>query len=138
MRKPISTRAAIAVVVTAAVLAVTGGMAGARSAPSGGSSAAATRAVKVIDDRFAPKRLKVVKRTRIEWVWSSRNKASHTLYLDERPEGVKPFQTRPETAPFRFTRKLRKPGAYTILCTLHEGMRMRIDVTRLPAGRFTP
>ena len=130
MRKPTSTNAAIAAVATAAVLAAPA-MTGASSAEDRPSaSASATRTVKVADDRYAPKRLKVARGTRVRWVWSRRNREPHNLYLDKRPKGVEPFHTAPMTAPFSFARKLRKAGVYKILCTVHEGMRMRIDVRR--------
>ena len=99
------------------------------------ATAAATRTVKVADDRYSPKRLAVAKGTRIKWVWSSGNAHRHDVYLYKRPKGSRRFQSPPATAPFRFARKLRKPGVYKILCTLHEGMRMRIDVAPSRRGR---
>ena len=97
------------------------------------AAAAATRTVKVADDRYSPKRLEVAKGTRIRWVWSSDNAHLHDVYVYKRPNGSRRFKSPPGTTSFRFARKLRKPGVYKILCTFHEGMRMRIDVS--PSGR---
>ena len=92
--------------------------------------AAATRTVAVTDDRYSPKRLTVARDTRIKWVWSKASTGRHDVYLYQRPAGARHFHSPPEIAPFSFARKLSKPGRYRILCTLHEDMRMRIDVSR--------
>jgi len=130
MGSPTSTRTVAAIAAAASMLAVAGAPAGGSSATESPRAAAATKTVRVADDFYAPKRLKVAKGTRIKWVWSSRNSNPHDVYSNERPEGAPHFHSRPRTAPFSFTRKLRKPGRYEVLCTVHEDMRMRIDVTR--------
>jgi plastocyanin len=94
------------------------------------AAAAATKRVKVADDFFSPKRLRVVRGTTIKWVWSRRNSNTHDVYLNRRPKGARRFHSRPATRSATFKRKLRKPGRYRILCTFHEGMAMRIDVRR--------
>jgi plastocyanin len=101
-----------------------------REPPPASATAAGTRIVEVADDRYSPKRLTVAKGTRVEWVWSRASEGRHDVYLDQRPEGAARFRSPPATAPFSFARKLRKPGTYKVLCTLHEKMRMRIDVGR--------
>ena len=112
-------------------LATAGAVAVAPGAAEGpAATAAATKKVKVADDAYSPKRLKVPKGTRIKWVWSSRNTRRHDVYMDRRPKGAQRFNSPPAISSFRFARKLRKPGRYTFLCTFHEGMRMRIDVSR--------
>jgi plastocyanin len=94
------------------------------------AAAAGTRTVAVADNRYSPKRLTVVKGTRIEWVWSRAGDGRHDVYLEQRPQGAARFRSPPATAPFSFARKLRKPGTYKVLCTVHQKMRMRIDVSR--------
>ena len=134
MGTPTSTRVVAAIVATASMFAIAGASAGGSSAiESPRATAATTKTVRVDDDVYVPKRLKVAKGTRIKWVWSS-GSGRHDVYSDDRPEGVPHFHSPARTAPFSFTRKLRKPGRYTILCTLHEDMRMRIDVTRRSGG----
>jgi plastocyanin len=91
---------------------------------------AGTQRVKVEDNRYSPKRLTVAKGTRIEWIWSRASDGRHDVYLEQGPEGVARFRSPPATAPFSFARKLRKPGTYKFLCTVHENMRMRIGVSR--------
>ncbi len=124
---PTSTGKAIAV----ATLVLASGVAVPSTAADGpAATAAAIRTVKVADDLYSPKRLKVVEGTRVKWVWSSDSAGRHDVYVYERPKGSRSFHSPPATAPFSFTRKLRKPGTYKVLCTLHEDMRMRIDVSR--------
>jgi plastocyanin len=131
MGSPTVTRAVAAIVAATIPFAIAGAPAGGSSAiESPRATAAATKKVRVGDDFYAPKRLKVAKGTRIKWVWSSGGSRPHDVYSNERPEGVPHFYSPPRTAPFSFTRKLRKSGRYTFLCTFHERMRMRIDVTR--------
>jgi plastocyanin len=100
------------------------------STAADGAAAKAATTVKVVDDRYSPKRLTLAKGTRVKWVWSSRAAHRHDVYLDVRPSGAERFRSPPATAPFDFARKLRKPGVYKVLCTFHERMRMRIEVTR--------
>lgn len=125
------TRAGKAIAAAMLVLVLAGGVAVQSTAADGpAATAAVTRTVKVADHLYSPKRLKVVKGTRVKWVWSSGSVGRHNVYVYERPDGSRAFHSPPATAPFSFTRKLRKPGTYKMLCTFHEGMRMRIDVTR--------
>jgi plastocyanin len=132
MGEPTSSRA----VATGAAAAVLIAIAGASATATAGSSAAgpeataaATKVVEVGDDLYAPKRLKVASGTRVKWVWARGSRNRHDVYLDGRPAGAERFRSAPALTPFSFSRRLRKPGTYTILCTLHEGMNMRIDVT---------
>jgi plastocyanin len=43
---------------------------------------------------------------------------------------VKKFHSQPASSDFSFKRKLSVAGKYTIVCTLHENMRMTIRVRR--------
>jgi plastocyanin len=130
-----SSRAAMTLVAAAIVVAIGGAITVASGAASGPvATVAATKNVKVADHFYAPKRIEVAAGTRIKWVWSSRSSGRHDIYVHKRPDGAGRFRSPPATAPFSFARKLRKPGVYKILCTIHEGMRMRIDVTRREAG----
>lgn len=94
------------------------------------ATAAATKTVKVADNFYSPKRLTVAKGTTIKWVWSNRNADTHDVYLDDRPRGAGKFHSAPAATSFSFKRKLRRAGAYKVLCTFHEDMAMRIDVRR--------
>jgi plastocyanin len=101
-----------------------------RFSKSATARAAATKTVKVADNFYAPKRLTVAKDTTIKWKWSNRNADSHDVYLSKKPKGVKRFQSAPAATFFTYKKKLKRAGTYKILCTFHENMTMRIDVTR--------
>ena len=59
----------------------------------------------------------------LTWRWRSRQ--SHHVQVRSGPQRVQsPTQTRG-----RFTARLRRPGRYTFVCTIHApGMRMTVDV----------
>jgi plastocyanin len=102
--------------------------------PAGDPAAARTASkpkrknVKVGDNFFSPKKLKVAKNTTIVWKWSSANGDSHDVYLSKRPKGVKRFHSDPAATDFSYKKKLKRPGKYKILCTLHEEMVQTITV----------
>ena len=126
---------AVVAVAVALALGGAGAVAGASGAASGqvaapSAGAAATKTVKVADNFYEPKRLKVAKGTTIKWRWSNLNADSHDVYLYRRPKGAARFQSAPAATHFTYKRKLSKPGVYKILCTFHEGMTMRITVKK--------
>jgi plastocyanin len=86
--------------------------------------------VRVLDNVFAPRRLRVPRGTTIVWKWGRRNSETHDVLLTRRPRGVRRFGSPSAATDFRFRRKLRKPGAYRFVCTFHEGMGMKVRVRR--------
>jgi plastocyanin len=92
---------------------------GALAAPAGG---AASRTVKVDDNRFSPKALTVTKGTRVTWRWVGA--APHNVVVTKGPAK---FASRTQTAG-AFRRTLTRKGSYTIVCTLHSGMRQTLRV----------
>ena len=88
------------------------------------------RIVKVRDNFFAPDALTVPKDTKIVWRWPSRPGDVHDVYLTRRPEGARRFRSRLVASDFSFARKLRKPGRYRIVCTIHAAMTMSVKVRR--------
>jgi plastocyanin len=52
----------------------------------------------------------------------------HDVKLSNGPNGAKKFQSDPGGAGFKYKRTLKVPGAYKIVCTLHEEMTMTIRV----------
>ena len=116
----------IAVLAAAAVVVPAGAVAG--DGPSAQSSA--TRTVSVRDDFFSPSRLTVSRGTTVKWSWSRRNSDTHDVKLGSKPRGVRGFHSSPARRGATFQRRLNKAGTYRVLCTFHDGMRMRIDVTR--------
>ena len=111
-----------AVLLSAAALAAAGGQPVAQ--------ASATKRVTINDNFYAPAKLTVKKGTVVAWVWPEIPVDVHDVKLTRRPKGVKRFQSAPASSSYKFKRRLKVPGAYTIVCTLHEEMTMAIRVKR--------
>ena len=100
------------------------------SAVAAGQSAAANRrTIKVGDDYFVRRgevrTVTVHKGTRVTWRW--RGVGLHNVAVIKGP--VK-FRSSYKTSG-RFTRKMRRVGRYTIVCTIHRPtMRMKLRVVR--------
>ena len=90
---------------------------------------AATRSVKIGDDYFVRKgsvpTVTVKKGTRVTWHW--RGKDTHNLTVTKGP--VKFRSSYKDSG--SFSRKMRRAGTYTIVCTIHApDMKMKLRVTR--------
>ncbi len=92
------------------------------------AEAGSTRTVKVLDNYFSPKKMKVKKGTTIRWSWPEDGGDVHDVKLTSAPKGVKKFQSDPGASGFRYRRKLSRPGTYKLLCTFHEDDDMRMTV----------
>jgi plastocyanin len=88
------------------------------------------KTVKVADNFYSPKKLRVPPKSTIVWKWSRLNGDSHDVYLAKGPKGAKRFQSAPAATDFSFKRKLRKVGRYRLICTFHENMAMTIRVAK--------
>jgi plastocyanin len=68
--------------------------------------------------------------TIVTWKWPGFDEAGdvHDVKLKSGPRGVKKFHSQPAATDYSFKRKLRLPGKYKFVCTLHEEMRMTIRV----------
>jgi len=106
--------ALVAVGTTAAVLAV--------------PALAATKSVTVGDDFFVLKGTKptvtVHRNDYVKWIWRGHN--AHNVVATKGPVR---FQSPTRGKGFIFTRKMTKAGTYTIVCTIHTGMKMTLKVT---------
>jgi plastocyanin len=104
----------VAVGATAAVAA------GALAVPTFG---AGTKIVAVKDNFFVPKTLTVTRGTTVRWVW--RGKVPHDVTVTKGPQRFRStIQTKGS-----FSRRLTKPGVYTIICTIHQpNMKMTLRV----------
>jgi plastocyanin len=113
----------------AAVGALLAGVAllGAASATAG-SGKPQRKKVEVGDNFYAPAKLTVNRRSTITWVWPDEAIDVHDVKLDKGPKGVKKFQSDPAAGGFTYKRRLKEPGLYKIVCTLHEEMTMSIRV----------
>ena len=93
---------------------------------------AAGRTVRIYDNYFLPDSLSVKRGTMIVWRWPGIEEAGdvHDVKLKSGPRGVKKFWSEAAATDYTFRRRLRTPGRYRIVCTLHEDMTMRIRVRR--------
>jgi plastocyanin len=94
------------------------------------SSLPKSKVVKVRDNFFAPDSLTVAKQTKIIWRWPSTPGDVHDVYLSRRPDGVKRFHSDLAGSDYSFARRLKKSGRYTIVCTIHAEMTMKVKVKR--------
>jgi plastocyanin len=92
--------------------------------------AAGGRTVKLFDNYFQPSKLTVNRGTRITWKWPEFPIDVHDVKLKSGPAGVRKFHSEPASSGYRFRRRLKQPGRYKIVCTLHEDMTMKIRVRR--------
>jgi plastocyanin len=113
----------------AAVFLVLAGVALFGAAPAtAGSGKPQRKKVELGDNFYAPSKLTVNKGSTITWVWPDEAIDVHDVKLSKGPKGVKKFQSDPASSGFTYKRKLKVPGLYRIVCTLHEEMTMTIRV----------
>ena len=98
------------------------------AAPAGAGKKSKT--VEIFDNYYLKDELKVARGTMIRWRWPDEAADVHDVKLKSGPKGVKKFQSEPAAAGYTFKRRLREPGRYKIVCTLHEEMKMTITVRR--------
>jgi len=121
-----ATRSSLAFVVGAVTLAV--------AAPA--TLGAAVRkpqkkTVDVADNYYGPSKLTVNKGSKITWVWDDGAIEVHDVKLTKGPKGEKKFASEPGGVGYKYTRTLKTPGVYKIICTFHEeDMRMTITVRK--------
>jgi plastocyanin len=96
------------------------------------AQAAQHKTVKIGDNYFLPKTLTVKRGATVTWKWPGFDTAGdvHDVKLKSGPKHVKKFHSQPASSDYSFKRKLKVAGKYSIVCTLHEGMRMTIRVKR--------
>jgi plastocyanin len=111
---------------------VTAVVAGAALLVSAAPAAAAKKTVRLGDNYYTPKTLKVKTGTTVVWKWPGFDMAGdvHDVKLKSGPKHVKKFHSQPASSDYSFKRKLKVVGTYKIVCTLHEDMRMTIRVKK--------
>ena len=78
---------------------------------------------------MTPKRLTVAANTKITWRWPSAPGDQHDVKLTRAPKGVKKFQSPLAGSDYSYSRRLKKVGRYTVICSLHpDSMRQSIRV----------
>jgi plastocyanin len=93
---------------------------------------AGKRSVRIYDNYFLPDSLTVKRGTVVVWRWPGADEAGdvHDVKLKSGPKGAKKFHSEAAATDFSFRRRLKVPGRYRIVCTLHEEMTMKIRVRR--------
>jgi plastocyanin len=112
------------------VLTVLAGVALLGAAPA--TAAAKSKTIRLYDNYFLPDAVKVKRGTMVVWRWPGFEEAGdvHDVKLKSGPRGVKKFHSEAASTDYTFKRRLKVPGKYKIVCTLHEEMRMTIRVSR--------
>jgi plastocyanin len=83
---------------------------------------AAGKTVKVKDDLFTPKTLKISKGTKVTWQWAGVLKHNVTV-----KRGPSKFHSKTQVRG-SFNHIFSRPGTYHLVCTIHPGMKMTIVV----------
>jgi plastocyanin len=98
----------------------------------GAAPAQAGKTVRIYDNYFLKDDLTVGRGTTVTWRWPGADEAGdvHDVKLKSGPKGVKKFQSEAAATDYTYKRKLKVPGRYRIVCTLHEEMTMKIRVRR--------
>jgi plastocyanin len=89
---------------------------------------AATRSVKIGDDYFVRKgstpTVTVKRGTKVTWRWTGND--LHNIAVTKGPTRFRSSIKDSGT----YSKTLRRAGTYTIVCTVHSGMKMKLRVTR--------
>jgi plastocyanin len=85
----------------------------------------------VLDYYFSPAKMTVKKDTTVVWRWPAGGGDSHDVVLRKGPRGARKFASDIYSADESFPQKLKVPGKYLIVCTLHEeDMKLTIVVKK--------
>jgi plastocyanin len=90
-----------------------------------------THTVRVGDNFFKPKRLKIVAGDKITFKWVG--SAQHDVKVKKGPQK---FESKLKSSG-KFSRVLREPGKYEIYCTIHPGMTMKVKAKEAPPPTTT-
>jgi len=98
------------------------------SAVAAAQALAASHTVKIGDDYFVRKGstpiVTVRKGTKVTWRWTGKD--LHNIAVTRGPATFRSSYKDSGT----FSRTVRRAGTYTIVCTIHSGMKMKLRVTR--------
>ena len=111
----------------AAAVLLTAGVALVCAAP-----AQAAKTVRIYDNYFLKDDLTINRGATVTWRWPGVYEAGdvHDVKLKSGPKGAKKFHSEAAATDFTFRRRLKVPGRYRIVCTLHKEMTMKIRVKR--------
>jgi plastocyanin len=87
------------------------------------------RVVDIGDYYFAPAKMTVKRNTIVVWRWPEGGGDAHDVVLRKGPKGVKKFASEVYLADEVYRKRLKVPGRYSIICSLHpDEMRQTITV----------
>jgi plastocyanin len=89
---------------------------------SAGPASSAGTTVRLRDNVFSPKSRTVARNSTVTFRWAGRN--AHNVVVTKGPVKF----TAPARIKGSFRRKLTRKGTYTVICTLHIGMRLKLRV----------
>jgi plastocyanin len=95
------------------------------------AAVAKTTKVSVDDNFFKPKKVKVAVGDKVVWKWDGF--VAHNVTVEKGPVKFKSKTQSDGT----FTRVIRKPGVYRIVCTIHPGMEMTLTAAKHAAPTTT-
>ena len=84
---------------------------------------AATKTVKVSDNKFSASTVTISKGSKVKWTWSGKNK--HNVYQIGGPGH---FHSPTHQGSGTFTHTFTKKGTYTFQCTYHADQNMKVKV----------
>ena len=90
-----------------------------------------TKTVKVGDNFFKPKKIKITVGTKLTFKWVG--SARHDVKVKKGPQK---FESKLKNSG-KFSRTINKPGKYLIYCTIHPGMEMKMTVSNPPPATTT-
>jgi len=83
---------------------------------------AATTTIKLVDNKFRPRRKTVARGTTVRFLWAGKNQ--HNVFVFSGPTSF----NSPTKAHGTYRKRLTKKGTYQLGCTLHAGMTLTIKV----------
>lgn len=86
--------------------------------------ASTTRTVKMRDNVFVPSTLTVRKNTTLKFVWAGQS--PHNVSVSKGPMH---FRSGTKTKGSAYRKKMTRRGTYTLVCTVHPGMDLKLKVT---------
>ena len=109
-----------AVLVSIALVAIAG-----LALLAGGATGAASTTIKLDDNFFSPDSKSVKKGTKVRFKWVGDN--PHNVVKASGPGGS--FSSETTSKPgVNYTKKFKKAGKYKIVCTIHDGMDLKLKV----------
>jgi plastocyanin len=87
---------------------------------------AATKTITLRDNVFSPKAASVAKGTTVRFVW--KGKQSHNVFLTSGPPAAVKFHS-PVKTRGSYSKTLTRSGTYRIVCQLHPGMKLTLEVS---------